>query len=135
MITDTIGAQRPDPTAPDHPRRRSWRGSRPPKPVAELYGGTFGITRSHSRPRVSDDNPYSEAGFKTLEYRARLSRSGSTASKKPSLTATDSSGGTTSTTTTGAWRCSPPPRSSSAKPTPSSTTARACSNHRPPRSD
>lgn len=27
------------------------------------------ITRSHSRPRVSNDNPYSEAGFKTLKYR------------------------------------------------------------------
>ena len=26
------------------------------------------ITRSHSRPRVSNDNPYSEAAFKTLKY-------------------------------------------------------------------
>jgi putative transposase len=26
------------------------------------------ITRSHSRPRVSNDNPYSEAQFKTLKY-------------------------------------------------------------------
>jgi len=29
----------------------------------------LGITASHSRPRVSNDNPYSEAGFKTLKYR------------------------------------------------------------------
>ena len=28
----------------------------------------LGITRSHSRPRVSNDNPYSEAQFKTLKY-------------------------------------------------------------------
>ena len=28
----------------------------------------LGVTRSHSRPRVSDDNPYSEAQFKTLKY-------------------------------------------------------------------
>lgn len=28
----------------------------------------LGITKSHSRPRVSNDNPYSEAGFKTLKY-------------------------------------------------------------------
>jgi putative transposase len=28
----------------------------------------LGITKSHSRPRVSDDNPYSEAQFKTLKY-------------------------------------------------------------------
>jgi putative transposase len=26
------------------------------------------ITRSHSRPRVSNDNPYSESAFKTLKY-------------------------------------------------------------------
>jgi putative transposase len=29
----------------------------------------IGVQRSHSRPRVSNDNPYSEAAFKTLEYR------------------------------------------------------------------
>ena len=28
----------------------------------------LGITRSHSRPRVSNDNPFSEAQFKTLKY-------------------------------------------------------------------
>jgi putative transposase len=27
------------------------------------------ITESHSRPRVSNDNPYSEAGFRTMKYR------------------------------------------------------------------
>jgi putative transposase len=27
------------------------------------------IVRSHSRPRVSNDNPYSESQFKTLKYR------------------------------------------------------------------
>jgi putative transposase len=31
--------------------------------------GTLGITKSHSRPHVSDDNPFSEAQFKTLKYR------------------------------------------------------------------
>ena len=30
------------------------------------------VTRSHSRPRVSNDNPYSEAGFKTLKYSAHF---------------------------------------------------------------
>jgi putative transposase len=35
--------------------------------VVELYS-FLGITRSHSRPHVSNDNPYSEAGFKTLKY-------------------------------------------------------------------
>jgi putative transposase len=31
--------------------------------------GTLGVTKSHSRPHVSDDNPFSEAQFKTLKYR------------------------------------------------------------------
>lgn len=29
----------------------------------------LGVTKSHSRPYTSSDNPYSEAGFKTLKYR------------------------------------------------------------------
>jgi putative transposase len=38
------------------------------KPVAFLCAD-LGITKTHSRPHVSDDNPYSEAQFKTLKYR------------------------------------------------------------------
>jgi putative transposase len=30
----------------------------------------LGVTKSHSRPHVSDDNPYSEAQFRTLKYRS-----------------------------------------------------------------
>ncbi|CAM3609646.1 hypothetical protein GCM10009762_09230 [Dermacoccus barathri] len=37
------------------------------KPVAALLAD-LGVTRSHSRPSVSNDNPYSEAWFKTLKY-------------------------------------------------------------------
>ena len=37
------------------------------KPVAFLLAD-LGITKSHSRPQVSNDNPYSEAQFKTLKY-------------------------------------------------------------------
>ncbi len=37
------------------------------KPVAQLLLD-LGVTRSHSRPHVSNDNPYSEAAFKTLKY-------------------------------------------------------------------
>lgn len=29
----------------------------------------LGVTKSHSRPHVSDDNPFSESQFKTLKYR------------------------------------------------------------------
>jgi len=38
------------------------------KPVALLLAD-LGVTKSHSRPHVSDDNPYSESQFKTLKYR------------------------------------------------------------------
>ncbi len=29
----------------------------------------LGVTKTHSRPHVSNDNPYSESAFKTLKYR------------------------------------------------------------------
>ena len=38
------------------------------KPVAFLLAD-LGVTKTHSRPHVSDDNPFSEAHFKTLKYR------------------------------------------------------------------
>ena len=38
------------------------------KPVAFLLAD-LGVIQSHSRPHVSNDNPYSEAQFKTLKYR------------------------------------------------------------------
>jgi len=37
------------------------------KAVAHLLGD-LGVTKTHSRPHVSNDNPYSEAQFKTLKY-------------------------------------------------------------------
>src|ERR1019366_6151679 len=38
------------------------------KPVAFLLCD-LGVTKTHSRPYTSTDNPYSEAQFKTLKYR------------------------------------------------------------------
>jgi hypothetical protein len=38
------------------------------KPVAFLLAD-LGVTKSHSRPHVSNDNPYSESQFRTLKYR------------------------------------------------------------------
>jgi len=37
------------------------------KPVALLLAD-LGVTKSHSRPYVSDDNPFSESQFKTMKY-------------------------------------------------------------------
>jgi putative transposase len=38
------------------------------KPLAFLLAD-LGVTKTHSRPHVSDDNPFSESQFKTLKYR------------------------------------------------------------------
>ena len=38
------------------------------KPVALLLSD-LGVTKTHSRPHTSNDNPFSEAQFKTLKYR------------------------------------------------------------------
>jgi putative transposase len=38
------------------------------KTVAQLLAD-LGVTKTHSRPHVSNDNPFSEAQFKTLKYR------------------------------------------------------------------
>jgi putative transposase len=55
--------------SPDQLTLHSDRG--PPmisKSVALLLAD-LGVTKTHSRPHVSDDNPFSEAQFKTLKYR------------------------------------------------------------------
>jgi putative transposase len=38
------------------------------KPVAHLLAD-LGVTKSHSRPHTSNDNPYSESHFRTMKYR------------------------------------------------------------------
>ncbi len=44
------------------------RGSAMTAKSVALLLADLGVTRTHSRPHVSDDNPYSEAQFKTLKY-------------------------------------------------------------------
>jgi putative transposase len=41
------------------------------QPVAFLLAG-LGVIKSHSRPYVSNDNPYSESQFKTMKYRPQF---------------------------------------------------------------
>jgi putative transposase len=66
LIADTITAQEVNPAGLTiHADRGAQQTA---KTVVQLYA-SLGVTRSHSRPRVSNDNPYSEAGFKTLKYR------------------------------------------------------------------
>ena len=66
LISDTIAKQGIERnTLTLHADRGSSMRS---KPVAALLVD-LGVEKTHSRPYVSDDNPYSEAHFKTLKYR------------------------------------------------------------------
>ena len=82
------------------------------KPVSQLMVD-LGVTKSHSRPHVSNDNPFSEAAFKTLKY-CRRSPHASGASRTPGSSARTSSRTTTTNTDTRALGCTPPRRSTTA---------------------
>ncbi len=45
------------------------RGTSMKSKAVALLLSDLGVTKSHSRPSVSDDNPFSESQFKTLKYR------------------------------------------------------------------
>jgi len=69
LIADTCAKQKIEPGKLNiHADRGSSMTS---KPVAFLMAD-LGITKTHSRPHVSDDNPYSESHFRTLKYRPGL---------------------------------------------------------------
>jgi putative transposase len=66
LIAQTLAAQR---ITADQLTLHADRGSSmTSKPVALLLAD-LGVTKSHSRPHTSNDNPFSEAQFKTLKYR------------------------------------------------------------------
>ncbi len=66
LIAETVAKQNIAPgTLTLHADRGSSMRS---KPVAALLVD-LDVTKTHSRPHVSDDNPYSESQFKTLKYR------------------------------------------------------------------
>jgi putative transposase len=91
------------------------------KPVAQLLVD-LGIVRSHSRPHVSDDNPYSEAQFKTLKYcPAFPERFGSVHDARAFCVAFfDAYNTNIGMPLSG---CTPPPRSTTAPPARSASTA------------
>jgi putative transposase len=65
LLADTIRKQAID---PDQLTIHADRGSSmASKPVAFLFAD-LGVTKSHSRPHCPNDNPFSEAQFKTLKY-------------------------------------------------------------------
>jgi putative transposase len=71
LLADTIAKQGVDRnTLTIHADNGSSMAS---KPVAFLLAD-LGVTKSHSRPHTSNDNPYSEAQFRTLKYRPEFPR-------------------------------------------------------------
>lgn len=66
LLAETIGKEDVDPTKlVVHADRGTSMRSRL---VAQLLAD-LGVTKTHSRPHVSDDNPFSESQFKTMKYR------------------------------------------------------------------
>jgi putative transposase len=66
LIAETIGKQELDPNQLVlHADRGSSMKS---KLVAQLLAD-LGVTKTHSRPHTSNDNPFSESQFKTMKYR------------------------------------------------------------------
>lgn len=66
LIAETIGKQ--DVRAADLTIHADRGTSMRSKLVAQLLAD-LGVTKTHSRPHTSDDNPYSESQFKTMKYR------------------------------------------------------------------
>jgi putative transposase len=48
------------------------RGSSMTSKAVGLLLADLGVTKTHSRPHVSNDNPYSESQFKTMKYRPKF---------------------------------------------------------------
>jgi len=66
LIEETIARQA---VAPGQLTIHADRGSSMTSKAVAFLLADLGVTKTHSRPHVSNDNPYSEAGFKTLKYR------------------------------------------------------------------
>lgn len=54
---------------PDQLTLHADRGSSMKSKLLAMLLADLGVTKTHSRPRVSNDNPYSESQFKTMKYR------------------------------------------------------------------
>ena len=66
LIAETIAREC---VAPGQLTIHADRGSSMTSNDVALLLSDLGVTKTHSRPHVSNDNPYSESNFKTLKYR------------------------------------------------------------------
>jgi len=65
LIAETCGKQR---ISPDQLTIHADRGPSMRSKTVALLLSDLGVVKSHSRPHVSNDNPYSESQFKTMKY-------------------------------------------------------------------
>ncbi len=65
LISETIRKQEADPT---RLTIHADRGSSMKSKAVALMLSDLGVTKTHSRPHVSNDNPFSESQFKTMKY-------------------------------------------------------------------
>jgi putative transposase len=66
LITETCTKQG---ITPDQLTLHADRGSSMTSKTVALLLADLSVTKTHSRPHVSNDNPYSESQFKTMKYR------------------------------------------------------------------
>jgi len=66
LIADTCAKQGIE---PDQLTLHADRGSSMTSKTVALLLADLGVSKTHSRPHVSNDNPYSESQFKTMKYR------------------------------------------------------------------
>jgi putative transposase len=66
LIDEALAAQK---VAPDTLTIHADRGAAMTSKSVSVLLSDLGVTKTHSRPHCSNDNPYSEAQFKTLKYR------------------------------------------------------------------
>jgi putative transposase len=66
LISETIRKQEADPS---RLTIHADRGSSMKSKCVALLLSDLGVTKTHSRPHVSNDNPFSESQFKTMKYR------------------------------------------------------------------
>ena len=66
LISETIRKQEADPR---QLTIHADRGSSMKSKCVALMLSDLGVTKTHSRPHVSNDNPFSESQFKTMKYR------------------------------------------------------------------
>jgi putative transposase len=66
LIAETCAKQG---ISPDELTIHADRGSSMRSKEVAILLSELGVTKTHSRPHVSDDNPFSESQFKTMKYR------------------------------------------------------------------